>query len=564
MSKEGLPSEVAPLRPRIARENVQEYLSLSLKPKAETLEKRNLLHKKLAANARIEAVVHTAEMEMVEKKTDLALGLREPRNEFRFLSEKELTGLQSSIYGYNKDKKVDTDAKDLDEAFMGSLKNQENYKAHYQRWEIEYQQKSQKDSKFAEKTTFDDYIRECGIAFIKANARLIMRKGSQDFYDSNIPKNENGSVKESQEKRYKFSKAVDVFVDANNIDLTGYSGLTPEERDALLQKFTVVLTAQGFDKLTKPQIVKFLEELAGHMEYQYLAILEYEGTCKEMSAMAKLDLTPEQWEERRQRALKKNAIYELQETLQQPKVPVYAPAGPEKPTSSFVSVQEVANTSGVHLTPEPGKGKNVYSVDFPVLKDSKFRPLVRIVYPKGVTDINKAKFLIEEFGADPDAHLAKPIGEDRKDGTKEYKPADVLLAMNRLILNYVLKKRLNLVIPANTKETPDTVFRNDMRVHFAERLLGFQLTDKRLLETNVTDYEKFLVVLMRADGKTSLDDRVKQAGVVLDEDGLLPYVRDALKAEGSTAKTFGTIVEEAKLLRAGMVAKAAGKEKEKK
>lgn len=546
MSKEDSPSEVITVQPRIAQEKIHEYLNY--KPKAETLEKRKVLYATMAKNARLEAVVHLVEMESADRTMDVALGLRSPREESNVLSDKESEALASSMDDYEKKEGVKFDMNDFHEFFIGSTKDQENFKVNYQKWGKEYEQKSQ-DPKFAGKITLDDYIRERGVADIKAKAKLVIRKSSNKFYNSNAPKGGKVSEKKSEEKRDKFYKTVELFSRSNSEALTGYSGLTPEARSALLLKFTGVLVVQDFSEVSKDQIVKFLEEIAGHMEYQYLAILEYEATYKEMSAMVNLGLTDEEWEARRQEALKKNAKNELKEYFQQPQQPAaYVSSGYEAPSVGFSSVKEVANDSGVHFVSAPGKGDNVYSVDFPTIKDAKFSPLVRIVYPKGSHDVNKATFVIEEPWADPDAQLGKPID---KQPTKEYKTSEILFVMNRMILNYVLNKRLNLVMPTGGKESPNTMIRDDLMVHFAERLFGFSLTDKRVLETHVADYEKFLIVLIRDDKKTSLEERVKKARIAMDDDSLVPYVRDVLKTEGSMTKTFDALVEEAKLRREG-------------
>jgi hypothetical protein len=338
-------------------------------------------------------------------------------------------------------------------------------------------------------------------------------------------------------------------VKINREKLTAYYSLEPAEQNKLFVAFRAVLVAAGL-KVTEAEAKKFFEELIGHIEYEYLAISDYESTSDDMSDVAEMNLSDDEWNAVRKKALEKNAKGELKEYLQQQKSPTPdfgapTPAPSDTLTeSSYKSVTDVAHSSGVNLRAAPEKGNNVFYLDFPTIKDKKFAPLLKVVFPAGVTDINKARFYIEQPWADKDAQKAQPID---KATTLSYSAQEVPLAVNMMILDYLLNKGIPLKTSPTESIGPNDMLRDQDMIHMAERLFGFKLSEKRMLDEQFTLFKHFLTVLLRDDQKSSLQERIKQARLAVDNDALVPYVRKALKSEGSVVKTLDELIDEAKL-----------------
>jgi hypothetical protein len=537
------PSEQVAAQPKVSLDRVQEFMVF--KPSGKTLEKMKQIHDRSKKMRRVEEASRKAEERALETM-EIALGLRPPNEEAKGLSDEEQQTVEESFDELKKEGSDETDIEAVRDATMGSLRVQKFYKVHYEKWKLEYEKLCDKDPSFALKKTMHEYLKEQGILFIKASAKEIIRKSSEDFYKQKSGKDKD---KVSKAELTDFDQKISTYVKINREKLTAYYSLEPAEQNKLFVAFRGVLVAAGL-KVTEAEAKKFFEELIGHIEYEYLAISDYESTSDDMSDVAEMNLSDDEWNAVRKKALEKNAKGELKEYLQQQKSPTPdfgapTPAPSDTLTeSSYKSVTDVAHSSGVNLRAAPEKGNNVFYLDFPTIKDKKFAPLLKVVFPAGVTDINKARFYIEQPWADKDAQKAQPID---KATTLSYSAQEVPLAVNMMILDYLLNKGIPLKTSPTESIGPNDMLRDQDMIHMAERLFGFKLSEKRMLDEQFTLFKHFLTVLLRDDQKSSLQERIKQARLAVDNDALVPYVRKALKSEGSVVKTLDELIDEAKL-----------------
>jgi len=537
------PGEAAPIQPKVSQERVHEFMDF--KPTGKTLEKMKKIHDRTQKIHKIEDASRKAEAKTLQTM-EIALGLVSPNDSAVVLSDEEKENVEASFDELKKEGTNETDLEAVHDATMGSLRVQKIYKMHYDEWKKEYEAKAQKDPSFALKKTMHEYLKDQGVLFIKAQGKELVRKSSEDFYKQKSGKEEKKITKEELKK---FDEKIDDYVKINREKLTAYYSLDPKDQKILFETFKGVLVSADL-KVSEADAKKFFEELIGHIEYEYLAISDYESTADDMCDAAELNLSEEQWQAMRQNALKKNAKGELKEYIQQQQVPVYAFNGPIaapdmgglSPTE-YQSVNEVAHSSGVNLRAAPEKGDNVFYLDFPTIKDKKFAPLLKVVFPKGVTDINKAQFYIEQPWADKDADKVKPID---REATLSYSAKEVPLAINMAILDYLLNKDIPVKKSPTETEGPNDMLKDKEMVHMAERLFGFKLSERRMLDEQVVLFKHFLTVLLRDNGQ-ALQERIKKAKLALDNDALLPYLRKALKPEGSITKTLDELIDEAKL-----------------
>lgn len=537
------PSEKVSVQPKVSLDRVQEFMVF--KPSSKTLEKMKQIHDRSKKMKRVEEASRKAEERTLETM-EIALGLRPPTEEAKGLSDEEQQTVEESFDELKKEGSNETDIEAVRDATMGSLRVQKFYKQHYEQWKLQYEKLCDKDPGFALKKTMHEYLKEQGIQFIKASGKELIHKSNQDFYKQKSGKDKSKVTKEELKQ---FDQKIDTYVKINREKLTAYYSLEPVEQNKLFAAFRGVLLSADV-KVTEAEAKKFFEELVGHIEYEYLAISDYESTSDDMCDAAEMNYSDEEWEQVRQKALKKNAKGELQEYMQQQKSPLpdfSAPAGSPDGSlseSAYKSVTDVAHSSGVNLKAAPEKGNNVYYLDFPTIKDKRFVPLLKVVFPPGVTDVNKARFYIEQPWADKDAQKAQPID---KQPTLSYSAQEVPLAVNMMILDYLLNKGIPLKSSPTEALGPNDMLRDDDMIHMAERLFGFKLNEKRMLDEHVSLYKHFLTVLLRDDQKTSLQERIKKARLAVDNDGLIPYLRKALKSEGSVVKTLDELIDEAKL-----------------
>jgi hypothetical protein len=524
-------------RPKVSAEGVREYLEF--RPSTNALRKMRERQQKMFKIRLAEGESRRAEEKtMAAMLVPLGYGKTEAPPQGEVLDKKEQEVFLATLEASDIDKK-----QELRETVMGSIKAQEFFKLHYQKWVEQYKG----DSKLQEKMTESEYVKQQGVLFIKQNRKLIIKKRTEDCFKQNAT-TEGLDAAQLEEKRDKLYKAVDLFIQANREKIISYSSLQPVKQKALLVKFGEVLAGEGFDKIEKSKIQEMFDLIAGDLEYEVLVLQDYEATYQVMIEMAGMDLSDEEWERRRQVALKKNAQGELQEYMQQQAQPKYGfPVAEGVSTGpSYARLSEVADAGGVHFAKAPGNlGKDVYAVEFsrfPMVKS--FSPLLRIVYPKNSKNINDALFYIEDEFADKDSAKGEAIV---KVPTRAYKVSEVPLAMNKLILDWCLNRGVNIRKPEQTEVGINDIVSDTQMTHMAERLFGFPLKEKPIMDEQFNMFMAFLKMLLRDDKKTSLSERVKGIMPILDNDGLVAYMRESLKTKGTTTKTLSALVEEARM-----------------
>jgi hypothetical protein len=551
--KEGKMDKVAVERgetPRISSERFREYLR---KVSPEALERRHKRQERMIHLRRQEDVSRREENEYVLGPLEARLGISKknaPR-EGNILDEKEQEAVLRAI-----EESGDADPDELRETFVYSLKSQEIFKEQYAKWQSVYLS----DPRLQSQMTFEDYVHEQGIRFIRENRKLLIRSRVNRFNKMRVLP--SGRTEEQRrETDEKIYREIDMFVQANYDKMASYSTLDDKDKDVLFAKFWLRMQENGVDIGDRKKVRELFLLIVGDVEYEAIAIQDYDATYTEMSQNVSLNLSNEEWEERRFHALRKKAKGQLQEVAQEQK-PVQAKYTPVNymQTSSYYSVSEVAHQSGVNLRPAAGKGENVYEVVFPQITDKTFRPLLRIVYPKGKAGkVDDAVFVLQEPWTDKDSKTGRPIeagAGNESVPTREYRPNEMHRAMNVLMLDYIMNKGIRTTEEvAGNPGINDIIKDNDM-VYMAERLFGFRLDDekKRILEPEIQLFRRFISVLIRSDGKTSLEQRVlKVKKEVLVNDSMIPYFRETLGTEGAKTKTLDECIEETKARREGRI-----------
>jgi hypothetical protein len=463
------------------------------------------------------------------------------------LSEEQKQELKTAITE-SGESKVEQDA--IREYFMRSLKEQERFVSLHDKWHKEWE--ADKDP---EKPDFKEFARKKGLEYIKEYAREMRNQRLDVFFDEN--KDKEGMADEQVEvERKKFREALDMYFQANGVALAGLKSLDDkdqaDQKKVLLDAFIKRMTENGFEKIEKAKLEALFNQFVGDFEYEYASYEEYEATYADMVDMVGLNLTPEEWEARRQKALKKNAQGELKEYLQQQAMPVYAGTYEAAP-AVFGSIREVENACGVHFDPVSGT-PDTYRITAPAVTDRAFAPIMKIVYdPPEKRTMENAVFLIQQRWQDEDARNTSEVINGIP--TVPYKPKDAVRGVTLAILNHVINKKINAALPENAKQGTNRLIREDMMVHLAERLLvPFRVGDRPIREDEVNMFQRFMEVVLRDDPNTenrSLQARTKNAMDMVDRDGDLAYLQEIFSSPGSTVRTLSKLEGEIALMRGG-------------
>ena len=539
MPPEKAQSERVAAGPRMSPKKARELLEY--KPSAETLVKMRKQKRKVAGIHLAESVSREAEAKAL-RALKIALGSGEGTIvEETSLNEDQKNILRKSIEEVEKEDKLAV------REIMRSLNVQESFKEQYKNWKEAYDASPDLQKKYPE---FNDYAKEQGILFIKQMRHTVTEVRLRAAYDKHADK-QGLNEDQQEEAKDRLYKSVDMYIQAHRQEMVVYGSLDEVRQKDLYAKFSEIMKQNGFADVDPVVIREIFDIMVGDLQYEVLVIQEYEATYEEFVEMAPLNLSDEEWEERRQKALKKNAKDELKEYLNQQVQPVYAYLPLEAgPPVSFSSIKEVANASGVNLRPAEGKGENVFYVNFPAIKDRKFMPLLKVIYPKGSNNINDAIFVFEEPWADKDSAKGPLIEETP---TREFSAVDVPMAVNALILDYILNEGIKTKVPVKGDTGVNDIISDQNMIHVAERLFGFGLREKRILDREIDLYRRFLTIVLRDDGKSSLQDRFKKVRNVIDNDSLLPYFKEAMNSKGAVGKTLDKIIEEAKDRMAGKI-----------
>jgi hypothetical protein len=532
-------------RPKLTRKQIERYLR---RPSAEALARSKERLSKYQKIREQETESRKQEGPMLATM-EASLGIGEKGKvpiEGRILDEREEQVLLQAIK-----ESSDSDPVELRETFIGSIRGQKIFKEQFASWKKQYSS----DPQIQANMTLEDFVHQQGLRFIRENRKLIVRSRTDDFYEKNM-KVFGTDEKADAENKKRFYGEVDMFIQANYEKMDSYNSLSPPEQKKLLGKFRVRVARAAKENEMDIKDGKAIDELfmmlTGDLNYETFATRYYEGTYKTEIENADLNLTDEEWEEKLRIAFEKNAKGELMEYLQQQVQPVFnVPAVIAAPEHLFSTVNDVAHESGVNLRAADPKEKDLYYIDFPTIKDEKYPFMLKVVYPKGSNDINDASFIIQQPWADKDA---PEKGETiRNKTTRVFKPDEVPRAMNTLILDYIL----NVGISTSEKEKVETgindIIKDETMIFMAERLFGFQLREKTILTPQIDLFKRFLTVLLRDDGKSSLETRVKKIDAVLRDDAMLPYIKESLQTRGAATKTIDGIIEEVNLRMQGKV-----------
>lgn len=516
----------------ISRQKLERHLRF--KPSAEFTKKRKALHEKLASIARRER----RGAEEAEKFLESSL----------VQLDEEQSATYEATVGEAVQKILETGNKEeqkegLRFQIVRSVFTQKVFKEKHTEWKEEWEEKAQ-DPAFD--MTEQEYVVEKGREFIMQNRTLVIQGRLKHQLDAFGPKEED--EEEEKKRREKVGTAVLKFVDEHEEEITGGKANLIK----LKNEFAQIFLQNGHGVEEQKAIEQLFWDIVDDIEYAVIIREEFEATAEEMMLMSYLDLTDEEWEQRLQKALQKNAKGDLKEVVEQLAQPTFVPTGAvEGPVPSYNSVRELGNASGVHFRRAYVQGqpkeRNLYVIDFPYLGGT-YQPLMEISFSGGTADLGKATYTIEDPFGDPDRENK---GQPLRKPTAKFKASDLPRVMARIQLDYELHKAAR--DSGDSGLDVESVNKNlsDQRlVKMAERLLNFKFNEKPLLPPHMESYQNLLSVLMKPDG--SFVERVKRMEEAINDDALVAYIREILQSKGSRVLTVSQLIENAKTKRGGV------------
>jgi len=549
MGKPGSSERVVPVlgleQPHIGQDRFKEFFEEPVSP--EFRKKRDAQMDRIRTIKKREYASRSVEKRQI-RTYEIALGISTVKRTetISILSDDQKQELRTAIMESGQSA-VEQDA--IREYFMRSLKEQDKFISLHDTWHKEWE-----DDKDPEKPDFKEFARKKGLEYIKEYAKQMRMQRADVFFDENRDK--EGLTNEQLEvERKNFSEVLDMYFQANGVALAELNSLDDkvqaQQRKVLLDSFIKRMNENGFEKIDKAKLEALFDLFVGDFEYEYAAYEEYEATYGDLVDMVGLKLTPKEWEDRRQKALNKNARGELKEYLQQQTTTVHTGTH-EAPHSTYGSIGEVANACKVHFE---YIGPDTYRINAPAVADNSFSPLMHIVYdpPPASRTMEHASFAIQQPWQDEDA---KGKGETVNGVTSiTYRPEEAIRGVNIAILDHVMNKRINADVPENAKQGTNRLIREDLMVHFAERILTpFRVGDRPLKEEELNTYQRFMEVVLRDDADTelnSLQKRVKKTWEMVDRDGDLPFLQEIFSKEGGKVRTLSKLEEEIALRRGG-------------
>jgi len=545
-STERVVPESAPRKPNINRERFQQILEIPVSQKY--LWQREKQRKILLSIQKAERMSREEEKKRLGIY-ELALGIATvKKSDSDVLNDEQKAAVLDVIKSTANN---ENEQRAMRETFFGSYKDQAVFISLYHSWKEDWESNEQLRAKM----TFKDYARLKGIEYIREYAKQVRKTRADLFYNANrdITGMTPDQIKQEQDK---LRKALDLFFQANSYLLAELNSLEAQDqqvkRKALLKDFMVVMAQNGFDKIDQAQIESLFEQFVGDFEHEYASLQEFEATYEEMLEAAELGLSPEEWEKRRKDALKKNATGELQEYLRQQIAPVYVGQN-EAVSVAYDSIGDVANACGVHFE-RAGSSADTYVIKAPAVADNSFAPLLQIVFdPPDSRQIKDAKFLIQQPWQDEDSSgMVLNVGGKP---AVAYGPQDVIRGVNVAILDHIMNKKINIVLPENAKQGTNRLIRENLMVHFAERLLSnFRVGDRSIREDEIATYQRFMEVVLRNDPDkdfNSLQKRVQKAWEMLDNNAVLPVLQEIFSKPGATVMTLSALNKEIEVRREG-------------
>jgi hypothetical protein len=502
-----------------------------------------------------EAASRKREEEMILGPLEARLGIRadKPLSEGAAIEADESEVILSSIEEDSETLDDESDA--FRDTYIYSIRGQVALRRKLDKWRKMYM--SSLD--LQRSGSFDEYVEKEGEKLIHESRKLVVKSRIRKFNK----KNPGYDVKTYQEKKEtddKLYREVDMFIQANYEKLASYNTLEQKEQKLVFGRFWLLMQQNGVPNARRKDAEKLFLMIVGDVVFEAVTInTDYQRSYKWMIENANVEMSEEEWERRRQKAIMKNAEGELKEVLQEQTLkPVYT-YNPLKaaPSLGYSSISEVARSGGVNFRPASGKGRDVYEVDFPYIREREARVYLRVIYPKGKEGkIDDAIFVLQDPYADKNAKRSGGIEQKAAEAvpTREVKAADIPRAMNILMLDYIMNKGVRTTEAVSGNPGINDVINDEEMVYMAERLFGFRLDDgkRHITEIELNLFKRFISVVIRDDGKTSLQDRVKRVRrELLAQDAVLPYFRETLKAPGSVTKTLDEVIEETKMRREG-------------
>jgi len=532
------PRNVVEVGLKISRQKIEEHLSY--KPNEETRRKHNKLQLRLAAISRRERKLRQAEAadDFLEEKLGELDGMeRETYEETVSLAISDILASDSDV----------EKQEELRFQLIHGLFSPKVFTEKRKEWEAEYEEKG-RESSF--ELSFEEFVLEKGLEFIKLNRDLIIQE--RVFHHLDEIGDKKSDSEEEEKRRKEIGDEVVKFVAANEKKILNEEA----DLDLLRAKFVKIFLERGHTEDEKEGIEELFAQIVGDIEYAVVIQKKFELTYEKLVEMSYLNLTDEEWEKGIQQAIQENAEGKVKEAIEEMVKPTFTPtAAVDAPTATYSSVREIGNASGVHIRRVKiagQEGRNLYMIDFPYLGASH-RPLMEITFPEGTTDLNQATYSIEDpFGNLDAGNTGRPLRMNRR--TLEYKAGSLPEVMARIQLDYALYKAARESgNGALTPEYVNKVIPDDRLSKMSERLLKMSFREDRLIPPRMVRYENFLKVLMLPDDKIGgFPERVKAMETALRKDSLVQQLREILDRSGSTIMNVSDLLEQAELKRGGV------------
>lgn len=431
---------------------------------------------------------------------------------------------------------------------LRSLLSQKGFKENFKTWKGEYKEKSaMPDFKMSE----EDYVYERGAEKIRTDRDVIIRGRISLWLKTSGLKEEDKDVKEKSNKE--LDEAVFSFLKVNEGKL-----LSEKSNKNLLRKqFVQIFLDHGCAEEDIKGLEGLFDEILGDIEYAAVMQQAYSDSCERMIAMSGQEMTDEEWDQQVMKELEAKAKGDVKEAIKEMVEQRWgAPTGTVKTSEvSYDSVPGIASANAVNIRSEGG---DLFSIRFPSLGPA-YQPKMRIVFPNDINDFNKANYIIEDEFADENApNPSVEIREGKR--AVAYKVGDLPKVLARIQLDYRLHKAAQKAGDSSiTPAEVNKVLPDGRLIKMSERLFDLTIGKQPILPQHMSKYKNFLSVLLKKDGENSLVDRAKDMELALNDDGLVPYIRENLK--GRAASEIFTV---SKLLEMARLDMANGKNKKKK
>ncbi|HLG25329.1 MAG TPA: hypothetical protein VI588_00860, partial [Candidatus Gracilibacteria bacterium] len=346
---------------QFSREAVERKVVPMSGPRPQTIARHKVFQERLAAIGRTaRAMTRSADRYLEEE-----LGIDVVDDKEDPLSQEEKVQYKKTVE-QSVDRMGMSDAPDARRQVMDRIFTPKKFRLLYKKWEKEYGEKVKKNKEFASTVTLEDFVLEKGADYINACRSQIIKGRTGRALDK-LSGKDSDPAKE-KERVDKIQDDVLQFVKRNEDEMIVFDQLEEGKKKKLRDDFVGIFLENGVDKKDKQKLLALFADIVGDVQYAVNTNVELEATLPEMIAMAGDEsITDEMWNDRRQRALQKNAP-ELAEKPAEYGAQVYMPYGGgtgEGMSVSYESVQDMGGKGNVVLKEAPGKGRGVYELRFP-------------------------------------------------------------------------------------------------------------------------------------------------------------------------------------------------------